>query len=73
MLSGGLPVQADGVRVEPEQSSDQAAEVALPTVRRGSRVKKKKLNVIRPGSLAWAEGWAGSIVDRQAILPMFTR
>ena len=54
LLSGGLPVQADGVRVEPEQSSDQAAEVALPTVRCGSRVKKKKLNVFRPGSLAWA-------------------
>ena len=41
LLSVGLPVQADGVPVEPEQSSDQAAEVSLPTVRRGSRVRKQ--------------------------------
>ena len=73
LLSGNLPVQADGVPVETGQSPDQAAEVALPTVRRGSRVNKKRLHVIRQETLAWAEGWAGSIVDRQAILPMFTR
>ena len=72
MLSGNLPVQADGVPVETGQGPGQAAEVALPTVRRGSRVKKR-LHVIRQETLAWAEGWAGSIVDRQAILPMFTR
>ena len=41
VLSGNLPVQADGVPVETGQGPGQAAEVALPTVRRGSRVKKK--------------------------------
>ena len=33
--------KADGVPVELEQSLDQAAEVALPILRRGSRVKTK--------------------------------
>ena len=41
LLRGNFPVQADGVPVEPGQSLDQAAEVDLPTLRRGSRVKKK--------------------------------
>ena len=41
LLTGNIPVQADGVPVEPEQSLDQAAEVALPILRRGSRVKTK--------------------------------
>ena len=41
VLSGNLPVQADGVPVETGQGPGQAAEVALPTVRRSSRVKKK--------------------------------
>ena len=68
VLSGNLPVQADGVPVETGQGPGQAAEVALPTVRRGSRVKKK-VTCYQGG----AEGWAGSIVDRQAILAMFTR
>ena len=36
-----IPVQADGVPVEPEQGVDQGAEVALPLLRRGSRVKTK--------------------------------
>ena len=41
LLTGNIPVQADGVPVEPKQSLDQAAEVALPILRRGSRVKTK--------------------------------
>ena len=41
LLRGNIPVQAEGVLVEPEQSLDQAAEVALPILRRGSRVKTK--------------------------------
>ena len=41
MLTGNIPVQADGVPVEPKQSLDQAAEVALPILRRGRRVKTK--------------------------------
>ena len=40
LLGSSSPVQADGVPVEPEQVLDQAAEVSLPTVRRGSRIKK---------------------------------
>ena len=51
VLSGNLPVQADGVPVETGQGPGQAAEVALPTVRRGSRVKKR-LHVTRPETLA---------------------
>ena len=41
LLGGNIPVQADRVPVETGQGPGQAAEVALPTVRRGSRVKKK--------------------------------
>ena len=41
LLTGNIPVQADGVPVEPEQGLDQGAEVALPLLRRGSRVKTK--------------------------------
>ena len=40
-LSGNTPVQANGVPGEPGQGLDQAAEVALPILRRGSRVKTK--------------------------------
>ena len=40
LLGSSSPVQADGVPVEPEQVPDQAAKVSLPTVRRGSRIKK---------------------------------
>ena len=41
LLSGNIPVQADGVPVEPEQSLDQDPDVALPILCRGSRVKTK--------------------------------
>ena len=51
LLSGSLPVQADRVLVEPEQNSDQAAEVALPTVRCGSRVKTSLLRRLQEQTL----------------------
>ena len=40
LLGSSSPVQADGVPVGPEQVPDQLAEVPLPTVRRGSRIKQ---------------------------------
>ena len=41
LLTGNIPVQADDVPVEPEQGLDRGAEVALPLLRCGSRVKSK--------------------------------
>ena len=40
LLGSSSPVQADGVPVGAEQVPDQFAEVPLPTVRRGSRIKQ---------------------------------
>ena len=40
LLKGNFPVQAAGVPVESGQGLDLAAEVDLPALRRGSRVKK---------------------------------
>ena len=40
LLGSSSPVQADGVPVGAEQVPDQFAEVPLPTVRRGSRIRQ---------------------------------
>ena len=45
LLRGNFPVQADGVPVEPGQGLDLAAEVNLPALRRGSRVKKNSYTI----------------------------